>query len=92
MVETDERMNMSIDSIFAVYIFCANHHSGQNCRLYRILSRIAVRYRPKIFDSAWQAIQDGEGRVKEEWVDARRKYQQLCFKQKRIAYGGRRLS
>lgn len=64
---------MSFDKIAALYVFCANYHSGQNSRLYRILSRIANRG-IRLSDSAWCAIQDGTGRCASEWEYARSIY------------------
>lgn len=38
------------DLIAAIYLFCADYHSGQWSRGYRILSRIETRYRPRNLD------------------------------------------
>jgi len=67
---------MSLDKLAALYVFCANYHEGQNSRLYRLMSRIAARG-IRLTDSAWHAIQDGDGRAAEEWSYARSIYQTL---------------
>ena len=67
---------MSFDLLGAVYVFCANYHSGQNSRLYRILSRISAKGL-HLSDNAWEAIQDGKGRAAEEWAYAHSLYLQL---------------
>ncbi len=67
---------MSFDKTAAVYVWCANNHTGQWSREYRIMSRIA-KLGLRLTDSAWEAIQDGTGRAKEEWSFARSIYLQL---------------
>lgn len=66
--------------IFALYIFCAYHHSGQWYCGYRI----SHQYRPRIPDSAWSAIKGNrhsEERFNrdswDEWENARRYYREL---------------
>jgi hypothetical protein len=51
---------------FALYVFCALHHSGQTSRLYRILSRLTYRYKIQLSDSAWSAIELGDST---DWVE-----------------------
>jgi hypothetical protein len=53
---------MSFDKLAAVYVWCANNHTGQWSREYRIMSRI-VKRGLHLTDSAWEAIQDGTGRA-----------------------------
>ena len=61
---------MSFDKLAAIYVFCANYHSGQWSRLYRLMCRISAT----LSDNAWEAIQDGTGRAAEDWEDAREVY------------------
>jgi hypothetical protein len=65
---------MRHDTIFGLYVYASNYHSGQNSRLYRLLSRIEQRYRPRLSDSAWKAISKGIGPARHEWYDAREVY------------------
>lgn len=67
---------MSIDRIFATYIFCSDHHEGQDSRLYRLMNKIYARYTPRISDNAWQEIQGDKEAV--NWSTARRIYLNLC--------------
>lgn len=68
---------MSPDTIFGMYVYCANWHSGQGSRLYRLLSRISTQYRPQLSDTAWKAIRKGIGPGKDEWSDANAVYRRL---------------
>lgn len=61
---------MSSDKIFALYVFCAHFHDGQNSRLYRLGSRIARRYGPHLTDNTWRAVCSGVG----EWETAHELY------------------
>jgi hypothetical protein len=65
---------MSFDKVAALYVFCANYHTGQWSKLYKLMSRIVRQYRPHLTDNAWKAIQDGEGRAVDEWAIARHYY------------------
>lgn len=67
---------MSFDKIVALYIFCADYHSGQNSRGYRILNKLELRYSPSITDSAWKYISTGKGNkyYKLDWEHARSLY------------------
>lgn len=67
---------MSFDKFAALYVWCANYHTGQWSREHRILSRIAKRGL-RLTDSAWEAIQDGTGRAAEEWSYAHSIYRTL---------------
>jgi hypothetical protein len=77
---------MNPDFVFALYVFCADYHSGQWSRGYRLLSQITRRYGPHLSDSAWLAIQ-GNRHTRheralstatwEEWQEARSFYRQL---------------
>lgn len=69
---------MSFDLIAAVYVYCANYHSGQGSRLYALMSRIVRQYDPRISDNAWEAIADGKGRAREEWSYAHSLYMRLA--------------
>lgn len=70
---------MSFDKLAALYVFCANYHTGQASRLYRIMSRIAKRG-IGLSDSAWEAIQDGTGRAAMEWSESHCIYHALVAK------------
>jgi hypothetical protein len=52
---------MTHDKIAAVYVFCANYHSGMNSRLYELQSKISKRFRPILTDRAWEEIMYGTG-------------------------------
>jgi len=69
---------MSFDKIAAVYVWCSDNHSGQWSRGYRIMSRIA-KMRINLTDNAWEAIQCGTGRGKDEWAEAREMYLRLSL-------------
>ena len=82
---------MNPDFIFALFVFCMDHHSGQASRGYRILSRIVTRYAPRLSDDAIHAIQgnrhtkhDAGRGAWEEWESARVFYRELKRK-----YAGR---
>lgn len=76
---------MNPDFVFALYVFCADYHTGQWSRGYRLLSFITSRYGPQLSDSAWGAIQGNRHTRKErrldsawaEWENARVYYRQL---------------
>jgi hypothetical protein len=65
---------MNPDTIVGLYVYCANFHSGQSSRLYRLQSRIESRYRPRLSDNAWKAISKGIGPARDEWTEAREVY------------------
>jgi len=65
---------MNLDFRFALYCFCADYHSGQNSRLYRILSRLG---NVRLSDRAFCAIRNGR---LEEWKIANSYYKQLVRK------------
>lgn len=70
---------MNPDFIFALYVFCANYHSGQWSRGYRIMSRISQRG-IRLSDSAWHAIEGNrhsKNAAWDEWESARTYYRQL---------------
>lgn len=79
----DGRLLMSFDTIAAVYVWCSDNHSGQWSRGYRIMSRIA-KLRINLTDNAWEAIQHGTGRAKDEWAEAREMYLRLDSSRKRV--------
>ena len=57
--------------IMALYILCSEYHSGQWSRGYRLMSRIATRYRPEgVPTMARLAYSD-------EWADVYEKYLEL---------------
>lgn len=68
---------MSFDTVCGLYVFCADYHAGQGSRLYRILSRIASRYRPRLSDRAWAAIRSSAADPGNEWDGAREVYRRL---------------
>jgi hypothetical protein len=67
---------MSPDFAFGLYVFCCDFHSGQNSRLYRILSRISARG-IRVTDRAEAAIRRGKNDPNNEWEQARTYYRQL---------------
>lgn len=71
---------MSFDKTAALYVYCANYHTGQGSRLYRIMSCITERG-INLTDRAWEAIQDGTGRAYLEWSEAHAIYQDLATRQ-----------
>lgn len=46
--------------VSTLYVLCADYHSGQWSRGYRILSRITTRYNPRLSDSHWKEIRESE--------------------------------
>jgi hypothetical protein len=50
---------MSLDKVAALFVFCADYHSGQDSRFYGILSKLVKKYRPRLNDSAWKQIRSG---------------------------------
>lgn len=64
---------MKPDFLFALYVFCADYHSGQWSRLYRLSCRLASQYRVRLSDNAWREIRDGG----DEWYEAHEFYNEL---------------
>ena len=64
---------MSFDTMAGIYVYCADYHSGQWSRLYRLMSRIRIH----LTDSAWAAIRRGRDDPNNEWEAARRVYRKL---------------
>ena len=73
---------MSFDKLAAVYVWCSDNHGGQWSRGYRIMSRIS-KLGLRLTDNAWEAIQHGTGRGKDEWLEAREMYLTLDSSRKR---------
>lgn len=72
---------MSPDFIFALYVFYSCWHSGQNSRLYRILSRLSgPRYRVVMTDDAFNRISGDLDDPNNEWETSRTYYQELVAK------------
>lgn len=69
---------MSFERVAALYVWCADNHGGQWSRGYRIMSRIS-KMGLKLTDNAWEAIQYGTGRGKDEWFEAREFYLRLSL-------------
>jgi hypothetical protein len=65
---------MNSDTVFGLFVYAANYHSGQGSRLYRLLSTITRRYQPKLTDCAWNGVAKGIGPAREEWTEAREVY------------------
>jgi hypothetical protein len=77
---------MSHDFILALYVFCANFHSGQASRGYRIVSRLERGYQPRLNAAAVRAIEGNRHTRRaakaapeawHEWETARRYYRDL---------------
>lgn len=66
---------MTLETLAGIYVYCADYHSGQGSRLYRLLCRIGRRLR--LSDSAWAAIRHGKDDRDDAWESARRVYRAL---------------
>lgn len=74
---------MSFDTLAGIYVYCMDYHSGQNSRLYRLMSRIRAR----LSDDVIYAIQGNRHTRNahtphqhlhwQEWESARTVYRKL---------------
>ena len=64
---------MSFDTLAGIYVYAIDHHTGQDSRLYRIMSRINAR----LTDNAIRAIRNGKHDPSGEWESARIVYRTL---------------
>lgn len=68
---------MDIETVAGIFVYCADYHRGQNSRLYQLLSRIELVYRPRLSDSAWKAIRSTEPVEDPACEQARQTYRRL---------------
>jgi len=68
---------LNFDFVAGLYVFCADYHSGQNSRLYSILSRLDIL----LSDRAFRAIQSEDpNECPDDYFNARAVYQELASK------------
>lgn len=65
---SDKRFN----TIVAIYCLCADYHSGQRSRGYRILSRISSHYRPQNIPCSLEDLEKSD-----DWLESLELYREL---------------
>lgn len=64
---------MSFEKLAGIFVYCADFHSGQNSRLYRLMCKCYMR----LSDNAWAAIRHGKHDPNNEWETSRIIYRTL---------------
>lgn len=65
---------MNLETACGAYWYCADHHSGQSSREYRVLSKLSRIYTPGPMESSSRLLRNERG----EYEDAKDVYARLC--------------